>query len=383
MGDERAVEPLMAAITDPRIAFKAIPALEKLGKLGDARVVDQLLAALHSEDGSLREQAAKALGRSGDPRAAEHLIDVLLGDDEIRGIAASSLHKLGDPRAIELLAKVFKESAPDAARGCATRLVSFGDEGVEALVRAAQAADVEEELRDVAASVLRDGGYPDAADRVPLTETQRDAIQEREAAEVPKLIGILELPGHSGEQAAEKLAVLGAPVIQPLVSALAGWALGDRYGAGPGTFERAFKVLRNIRDPQAVEPLLTALEDARASRGIWLARELLQNRAADQDNSFSVVLEREIVSSLGMIKAAEVGSATDGVAVLAWLYEQAPEGFVKGTRSGEPVRAVGERLDEIGGFDLMVETHAVFAAKKPAMARNLEMVWDGVGSWSG
>jgi hypothetical protein len=31
----------------------------------------------------------------------------------------------------------------------------------------------------------------------------------------------------------------------------------------------------------------------------------------------------------------------------------------------------------------MKEAHALFAGERPRMARNLEMVWDGVGTWGG
>lgn len=31
----------------------------------------------------------------------------------------------------------------------------------------------------------------------------------------------------------------------------------------------------------------------------------------------------------------------------------------------------------------MKEAHALFAALRPKMARNLEMVWDGIGTWAG
>jgi hypothetical protein len=62
-------------------------------------------------------------------------------------------------------------------------------------------------------------------------------------------------------------------------------------------------------------------------------------------------------------------------------------------RSGKPrnrtrrtdrlIRLSAERLFESGGFELMKEAYALFAGERPRMARNLERVWDGVGTWGG
>jgi hypothetical protein len=53
--------------------------------------------------------------------------------------------------------------------------------------------------------------------------------------------------------------------------------------------------------------------------------------------------------------------------------------------SAEPVKEIGRKLNEAGGKDLMLRAHAIFSANAPGpgLARNLEMVWDGVGSWRG
>jgi hypothetical protein len=52
-------------------------------------------------------------------------------------------------------------------------------------------------------------------------------------------------------------------------------------------------------------------------------------------------------------------------------------------RTDRLIRLSAERLFESGGFELMKEAHALFAGERPRMARNLEMVWDGVGTWGG
>jgi len=77
-------------------------------------------------------------------------------------------------------------------------------------------------------------------------------------------------------------------------------------------------------------------------------------------------------------------SGEEAAQLLADLYDGSPYpggGFAKGEAPGEPVRQVGQRLYEFGGHEAMLAAHALFAALRPAMARNLEMVWDGVGTW--
>lgn len=69
------------------------------------------------------------------------------------------------------------------------------------------------------------------------------------------------------------------------------------------------------------------------------------------------------------------------------IYCSHPQGFVQGS-GGAPeqeLRRLGERLNEIGGKDLMRAAHADFSSRcnVPGAARNLEFIWDGIGSWQG
>jgi HEAT repeat protein len=68
-----ATEPLIAALySEERRA-----AVEELGRLGDPRAVEPLIAVLHEAyhaAPSIQEAAAEALGRLGDPRALDPII---------------------------------------------------------------------------------------------------------------------------------------------------------------------------------------------------------------------------------------------------------------------------------------------------------------------
>jgi HEAT repeat protein len=72
MGDRRAVDALLIALLELNTAEAA----RALGKLGDARALEPLAAALHGDDIGMRSPAAEGLGLMRDPRA----LDVLLAE---------------------------------------------------------------------------------------------------------------------------------------------------------------------------------------------------------------------------------------------------------------------------------------------------------------
>ena len=75
----------------------------------------------------------------------------------------------------------------------------------------------------------------------------------------------------------------------------------------------------------------------------------------------------------------DAGLLTECVNQLLSLYDRAPEGFMRA--DADEVRAVGEKLDEAGGIRLMREAYGLFREQKPELARNLEIVWGGIGGW--
>ena len=77
----------------------------------------------------------------------------------------------------------------------------------------------------------------------------------------------------------------------------------------------------------------------------------------------------------------------DAVIELLQLYGRTREGFYPSANglSENRVREIGRELDARGGKELMREAHAKFArmTNTPGGARNLEIMWDGIGSWQG
>ena len=64
VGDSRAVEPLIQALSDAD-RWVRMAAAWALGRLGDARAVSKLIQALDDEDWLVRTEASRALGRIG------------------------------------------------------------------------------------------------------------------------------------------------------------------------------------------------------------------------------------------------------------------------------------------------------------------------------
>jgi len=86
-------------------------ACKALGKIGDKRATDILIQNLENPDESVRYQAAIALGQLGDQKAVKPLIQVYQKQDDtlVRSEAAKALGLLGDPSAIKILLSVLKK----------------------------------------------------------------------------------------------------------------------------------------------------------------------------------------------------------------------------------------------------------------------------------
>jgi HEAT repeat protein len=102
-------------------------AAEALGKIGDPRAVDSLIATLSDSYDLARRSAAEALGKIGDPRAVDSLIAALSNsDDGVRRNAAEALGKIGDSRALEKLIcsqeiNIYEQSVFSLARSLAIK----------------------------------------------------------------------------------------------------------------------------------------------------------------------------------------------------------------------------------------------------------------------
>ncbi len=90
-------------------------AVESLGKTRSRQAVEPLLSVMFNDrDSAVREDAVRALGEIGDPRAVEHLITAMR-EPGLRTLAVETLGRIGDPRAVPALVDVLTGTSPPEA----------------------------------------------------------------------------------------------------------------------------------------------------------------------------------------------------------------------------------------------------------------------------
>jgi HEAT repeat protein len=144
LGDTRAVEPLLACLSQAQRAHEissAVSAVRALGQVGNGRAMEPLLACLEDEwDGPSRPvgvEAAQALGRLRDARAVEPLCTHLQDrSQEVRRAAARALEQVGDRRAVEPLLASLRDPDPRIREEAVWALGQMGDARAIAPLRA-------------------------------------------------------------------------------------------------------------------------------------------------------------------------------------------------------------------------------------------------------
>jgi len=121
---------------------------------------------------------------------------------------------------------------------------------------------------------------------------------------------------------------------------------------------------------------------------------LISKIAKNESNNSTVRLKaalalnnKTVLNEIQNGKLNEQDIVDESVTRLVHLYGLSPrgEGFFVGSGSDEFVKNIGEILNAAGGKQLMLAVHQQFAAIYNIMgaARNLEMIWDGIGEWQG
>lgn len=110
IGDPRAVDLLVAALSDAN-SYTRRCAVEALGKTQDPKGLDPLINALSDKDVTVRQRAVNALGKLNDARASMPLIAKLSDEDvRVRTSAIKTLATLGDQGAVEPLMEQLGEA---------------------------------------------------------------------------------------------------------------------------------------------------------------------------------------------------------------------------------------------------------------------------------
>jgi len=123
LGDEEAVEPLIARLKEDEEAAVRLKAVEALGQIGDKRALRSLIDSLRDPDANVRGKAAEVLGRIGDKRAIKPLIQTLTDrENVVRVSAATGLRQLGE-LAVEPLIVALYDHTLDSNAQIAVRIL--------------------------------------------------------------------------------------------------------------------------------------------------------------------------------------------------------------------------------------------------------------------
>jgi HEAT repeat protein len=161
IGDPRAIPPLIAALKNISKNVR-IAAADALGKIGDPRAVDALLDALHDHQPAVQQAAGEALSKIGKP-AVETLIQELLEPaSRIQEPVMEALGKIGDPRGIEPLIPMLVHKNPPLRETAAIALTRIGLPSIGPLVETLTFDD--QELRMAACAVLERMDWKPAED---------------------------------------------------------------------------------------------------------------------------------------------------------------------------------------------------------------------------
>ncbi len=204
-------------------------ALGALGALGSAEHVDAIRAWYDRATGTDKDDAFRALVRSGDPRALEVVVAELVGGNRTRrDLAAQNLGRYGDA-AIEAVTPLF-DSGVDRERAAALHaLASVEHPDAEDLLRRALTHADSDERAAAVTALARRGGV-DAHARIA---TRWDSRYPRERAAVARALGLFADPGDL--EILELLTLDGAMSVREAAAESLG-----RYG------KRAWPILKRL-----------------------------------------------------------------------------------------------------------------------------------------
>ncbi len=354
------------------------------GNTKDPRVAGTLVAVLRDPDPQVRGSAADALGKIGDPRAVEALIGALQDINRaVRKSAAMGLKGLGWNPNNEVEAAYYFIAA-----GEHHKCVELGTTAVAPLIKVLRNRDRDD--RAYACNAL--GNIRDASAVEPLIEALRDEDKRdvRETAagalgwigDARAVEALIAAADAIGKPAISALGMIGDPrAVEKLIQALNNsWAVG--------LSETAAEALGKIGDPRAVEPLSNIIDDTSkpASRRDAALEALKKIEDPQAKRKVETVLgEKEKARVVAEAAAATLENSgfAELVDSLVRMYQDNPRGLSPGDADEGLVRAIGQRLYGLGGDSTMSNAHAAFSSRMPQFARNLEHVWNGIGSWMG
>lgn len=243
-----AIEPLNLALRSDNPDVRRAAA-DVLGKIGDQRAVEPLIAAVR-ETGN--QMAVRALARMADTRAVEPLIDILRSSRfELRNEVALALGEIGDERAIEPLGTILKEKDDTNYRAAEKALHNIHDPEVKrrrvnCIILRQVFTDALENSQNLETLKLLVSAVGDADSQVRTT-----AMRALVRIGAPAVGLLVEALGNKCTRyyAMRVLGCIGTPAFEPLIAA---FRSEDR-----DVPDYAALALGDIGDIRAVEPLMS------------------------------------------------------------------------------------------------------------------------------
>lgn len=180
IGDPRAVEPLITFLKDHNTsAYRRGVVARALGKFGDPCTVEPLIAALREDDEKLGIGASDALVQIGTP-AVELLTDVLKDKDAIfvQEFAIRALGRIGDARAVEPLIAVLKDIDSSGKSSACSALAQIGTPAIEPLIAVLKDKDTHTRTRDFVVYALERINEPQAKDALEVFADEQKGHQQ-------------------------------------------------------------------------------------------------------------------------------------------------------------------------------------------------------------
>jgi len=285
MNDARAVEPLIkvSRVDDDTTARKN--AIEALGNIKDARAVEPVLELLNDRRTVIQNASFDALAKLAE--AAKERLDlqtlsVILENKNmvVRQLAITKLAEIPRRESAELLIPYLGDQDMSIRNNITEALKKIGEPAADPLVQALKNDDISTVITAVvilgdfkekrAAEPMSSLLHYQSEDR-PLeaaklrAETANSLGKIGDAHAVQSLIAALkdEYPPVR-ERAKWALIEIGEPAVEPLTKAL--------HNFDPGIQVNIAKILGEIKDPSAVEPLIQALLVDAAKDQSWLFR---------------------------------------------------------------------------------------------------------------
>jgi HEAT repeat protein len=309
LGDRRAFEPLLALIGDTDLAVRQA-AIGALNSIGHPEMGARMRASLEDGDPRVRESAVKITGYFGYASCVEALLDRCRDTDEtVRAAALEHIAYLDDARGVPLLIAALANDTPRARAAAAQALAhADGPAVLDSLRRAI--GDPDPWVRYFSVTSLGR-----LADRASLPRLERIAAEDPAPQVRIAAVGAIgDIGVASDSGAVTMLATFGEAIDDDLAIA-------------------ALRALGSVRTPAALEALRRGLSAAdpgrRAAAAEAIARhgeapaiELLRwIAAADRDP----VIVRAAIGGLSRIAASAAPHAREAIAAIAEL-------------AGDPVR---------------------------------------------